>query len=192
MTMDRRRKGGYQGSKLWQRLYTLPVYSIASMEEIDRVLRTSYICSFVMLFLCSEPAVYGQQHIYGIWQRDFFLCLLINGISSKLLYRYVTYLFFYCMKELRFYVIIIRSIFVAAQQYLNIWTLFEFASFNISCGECESHSAWLCYRRVFRHNSLLLIGHCTRSLIPIGWINVQIFRRHILPLTNDQSYAVWD
>jgi hypothetical protein len=61
----------------------------------------------------------------GIWQRDFFLCLLINEISSKkLLYRYVTYLFFYhAWKNYEFRVTITRSKSVAAQplnKYLNL------------------------------------------------------------------------
>jgi hypothetical protein len=48
----------------------------------------------------------------------------------------------------------------------------------------EFSDAPMSEKKLFFHNSLLLIGQCSRPLIAVGWTNLQILRRHIRPVAN--------
>ncbi len=82
MTMNRR------WTKRWlsmqQIMTATTVYIQYSLYSLRRRLIESWELHFYEGFYCVLNLQYGRQNIYGIWQRVFFLYLLINGISSKL------------------------------------------------------------------------------------------------------------
>jgi hypothetical protein len=85
-----------------------------------------------------------------------------------------------------------KELFAHTAVHWRDWTTSWIWTYSTCMGLKKSlcHSAWLCYRRVFCHDSLLYIGHFSWPLIPISWSNAQILRRHTWPLTNPTLYVV--